>query len=381
MKNVTRKWYDILPFPMLMTFLLVLLGQLLSLVGVTVLGQLLGVDFNSGDAMITGKLYAEFIGVWIVFLLAIILPQDNRPILKTIGPGMRGNTVGMLLLGFVLGFVLNGFCVLMSIFSRDISIYFDRFSPLPVLVIFITVFIQSSAEELACRGYLYQRLCRRYNAAVAIIGNSALFAFLHIINPGVTLSSILDIFITGILFSLLVYYFDSLWCAMALHTMWNFTQNIIFGLPNSGQVVPFSIFKLDAASARDGLFYTVNFGVEGSWGSVIILSIFTVTLLIIGLVRHMEPTRLWKIIPDEEATEADRKKSRGCLIAVIAVVIILVLIIGGIALAGNYIIKGLQNGTVTFQDIGIQDGEQFLKDMGIENPTDLFPPATFGEPK
>ena len=30
MKNVTRKWYDILPFPMLMTFLLVLLGQLLS---------------------------------------------------------------------------------------------------------------------------------------------------------------------------------------------------------------------------------------------------------------------------------------------------------------------------------------------------------------
>ena len=295
MKKITRKWYDILPFPMLMTFLLVLLGQILSLVVIEVLRQIFGMDFNHGDVMITARMYAEFIGVWIVFLLAIILPQDNRPILKTIGPGMRGNTVGMLLLGFVLGFVLNGFCVLMSIFSRDISIYFDRFSPLPVLVIFITVFIQSSAEELACRGYLYQRLCRRYNAAVAIIGNSALFAFLHIINPGVTLSSILDIFITGILFSLLVYYFDSLWCAMALHTMWNFTQNIIFGLPNSGQVVPFSIFKLEAASARDGLFYTVNFGVEGSWGSVIILSIFTIILLIIGRMRHLQPTRLWEI--------------------------------------------------------------------------------------
>ena len=381
MKRVARSWYDFLPFPMIMTFILVSIGQTLAALGMMVIRLKWGVDFNSGDAMITASMYASFIGVWIVFLLAIILPGDNRPILKTIGPGMRGNTIGMLLLGFVLGFILNGFCVLMAIFSQDISIYFDRFSPLSVLIIFILVFIQSSAEELACRGYLYQRLCRRYNAAVAIIGNSALFALLHIMNPGVTLSSLLDIFITGILFSLLVYYFDSLWCAMALHAMWNFTQNIIFGLPNSGQVVPFSIFKLDAASARDGLFYTVNFGVEGSWGSVILLGIVTLILLVIGLVRRMQPTRLWEIIPDDEIGEAERKKARGCLIAVIAAIIIMVLIIGGFVVGGNYILNGLTKGTITFRDLGIEDGEQFLKNLGIENGSELFPPETFGKPK
>ena len=30
----------------------------------------------------------------------------------------------------------------------------------------------------------------------------------------------------------------------AVHTAWNFTQNILFGLPNSGINVPYSVFKL-----------------------------------------------------------------------------------------------------------------------------------------
>ncbi len=34
---------------------------------------------------------------------------------------------------------------------------------------------------------------------------------------------------------------------MGVHMAWNYTQNIIFGLPNSGIVSGFSLFKLDAA--------------------------------------------------------------------------------------------------------------------------------------
>ena len=98
MKKVARSWYDFLPFPMIMTFILVSIGQTLAALGMMVIRLKWGVDFNSGDAMITASMYASFIGVWVVFLLAIILPGDNRPILKTIGPGMRGNTIGMLLL-------------------------------------------------------------------------------------------------------------------------------------------------------------------------------------------------------------------------------------------------------------------------------------------
>ena len=64
-----------------------------------------------------------------------------------------------------------------------------------------------------------------------------------------------------------------------MHTGWNFTQSILFGLPNSGVVSAYSVFRLDAASARDGFFYTVNFGVEGSLGSVIILGAVAALIL------------------------------------------------------------------------------------------------------
>ena len=148
---------------------------------------------------------------------------------------------------------------------------------IPFVIMFLTVFVQSSAEELLCRGFLYQRLRRSYkHPAVAIVGNSALFAALHLFNEGVTVLSIINILVVGILFSFMVYYMDSIWCAMAAHAAWNFTQNIIFGLPNSGITVPFSVFKLDASTARNSFAYNIGFGIEGT--------IFADLVLILGCV-------------------------------------------------------------------------------------------------
>ena len=380
MMKVRKRWYDILPFPMLMAYIWIVLGQVVGVIPELYL-RFFGRPWLGEDAALTASRYVSFLGIWVVMLLVILIPRKNQPILRTIGPGMRGNTIGMLILGFVLGFIMNAFCIVMSIFSKDISVYFDRFSIVPVLVIFLTVFIQSSAEELVCRGYLYQRLCRRYHPVIAILGNSLLFGLLHVMNPGVTPESILDIFVTGIMMSLLVYYFDSLWCAMAVHTMWNFTQNIIFGLPNSGLVVPYSIFKLDAASARDGLFYTVNFGVEGSWGSIAVMAVGCVVLIIIGTVRHLRPEPLWQIVPAEELGEEERRSLPGILASVGAVVVLIGLMVGSVVFGVRYVSDGLQSGTVTFQDLGISDGEAFLESLGIENGDELFPPETFGKPK
>ena len=64
-----------------------------------------------------------------------------------------------------------------------------------------------------------------------------------------------------------------------MHTGWNFTQSILFGLPNSGTVSSYSLFKLEAASARSGLFYNVNFGVEGSIGAVVVIGILLAVVL------------------------------------------------------------------------------------------------------
>ena len=87
----------------------------------------------------------------------------------------------------------------------------------------------------------------------------------------------------GIIFSLIVYYYNSLWAAMCFHTLWNYTQNIIFGLPNSGAVSEYSIFKLEAASATSGFFYDVGFGVEGSIGSTLVLAVVLAAILFIAI--------------------------------------------------------------------------------------------------
>ena len=86
----------------------------------------------------------------------------------------------------------------------------------------------------------------------------------------------------GIIFSLIVYYYNSLWAAMCFHTLWNYTQNIIFGLPNSGAVSEYSIFKLEAASATSGFFYDVGFGVEGRIGSTLVLAVVLAAILFIN---------------------------------------------------------------------------------------------------
>lgn len=237
----------------------------------------------STDVAVTVTMYLSFIGIWILTLLYLLFTKKNRPILKSIGRSAAGNNLKNLLLGFVLGFILNGVCILAAWLHKDISLHYDSFRPAAFALIFIAVFVQSSAEELVCRGFLYQRLRQSYgHPAVAIIGNSLLFAILHLTNEGVTVLSVLNIFIVGVLFSFMVYYMDSIWCAMSMHAMWNFTQNIIFGLPNSGIVSPYSVFRLDASTAKDSFAYNVGFGIEGTLLADILLILVCICFYLWG---------------------------------------------------------------------------------------------------
>jgi hypothetical protein len=76
-----------------------------------------------------------------------------------------------------------------------------------------------------------------------------------------------------------------------MHTLWNFAQNIVYGLPNSGVVSLYSVFKLDAASS--GFFFDPVFGVEGSIGAVILLALTLVGLVAYAKKRGLKPYDLW----------------------------------------------------------------------------------------
>ncbi len=271
----------------LLSFALMLGGQILGIFLVMPLGFL-----PYSDVLVTLADYLFFGGMWGLALLYLRFTKKNRPILRVLGRQAEGNNGKLLLIGIGIGFGLNAFCALAAWLHGDIALTFVSFRPLPLLAVFAAVFVQSSAEELLCRGFLYQRLRRGYRSPlVAIIGNSLLFALLHLFNDGVTVLSVLNIFTVGVFFSLMVWYLDSLWCAMAAHTAWNFTQNILFGLPNSGLVVPFSVFQLD--EAKNSFAYNVNFGIEGTVFADLVLIAACVILWLWGRKHGRKSLDVW----------------------------------------------------------------------------------------
>ena len=317
-KKKRGPWHESLPVVFILTIALEEVGALLGgvIVGLYV-GIYLAIALFSNEALLesltdsatllqafppvleTVVQYLPTIGVWGVCLLWF-LRKNDRPLYRTFTPYCRGNTVPMLLLGLAMGAVMNGGCILAAYCHGDIALTYDSFRPGALLAVLLCVFVQSSSEELVCRGYLYQKLYKRFHKpAIAILGNALLFALLHVFNPGVTLLAILDIFIFGVLCSLIVYYWDSLWCAFAVHTAWNFTQNIVFGLPNSGMMVPFSLFKLNVATARDSFFYNVAFGVEGTVFAVLIDAAACVLVWLLGRKHGAKGTDIWTDKTDE----------------------------------------------------------------------------------
>lgn len=278
--------------------IMLLIGQIL---GMFIMGFISGIlnifisDIDTSDIWETAVDYGSFIGIWLVTLLFLKLNRKKRPILQAVGTKPDGNNIFKFLFGILIGFALNGVCILVAWLHGDIVIHFESFRPLSFVFIFAMVLIQSSAEELMCRGFLYQILIQRFKSPVfAILGNSLLFASLHLGNNGITVLSFIDICLSGILFSLMVYYMDSLWCAFAGHTAWNFTQAIIFGLPNSGNPAVYSVFKIDLDNSKNSFAYNVIFGIEGTVLSVIVLALACVAFYLWGRKYGKKPYNIWE---------------------------------------------------------------------------------------
>ncbi len=269
-----------------------LFGVLLN-IPLDILNNLIfGVALGKGGTELL-SLYTMFIGVAISFLLILFIVKPWRPYLKALGTAPSGNRVSMLLLGLLIGFAMNAVCIAIAALTGSIQIEFVQFSIVGFLVFLVFIFIQASTEEIVCRGFAYQRIKRTYNATVAIIATSALFSLGHIFNPGITPLALLDIFLTGVLYALMVHYCDSIWLPMGAHTAWNFTQNVLFGLPNSGLTSTYSFFGL-AGDAANGIAYDTVFGVEGTIVAVAVNALAIVALYIWGRNHKKQEYDIWQ---------------------------------------------------------------------------------------
>ena len=222
---------------------------------------------NPSDGLVfVNNYYAPLIASCLFFVLMCAIVKKNRFMLDIIKPTRERKSLGKLGTGILLGFLMNFFCIVCALLHGDIKLYFDfTAGQIPLMIwAFICVFFQSASEELWCRTFMYERINVHYPLWVAIVVNGVVFGALHSFNDGITWLAMADLIICGLSFSLLRWYSGSIWTCFGIHTMWNFTQNFIFGLPNSGLVSEASIFHMDAMNAVSNWCYSYEFGVEGA---------------------------------------------------------------------------------------------------------------------
>lgn len=270
-----------------------MLGDLL----IMELPQILGIDLSSimgEDLYYTWFMYIGFIGIWICGLIIISAFKGYRPMLKVFSPKLKGNNIKSVLIGGLsLGFGLNMIIALVAIATGAIKIHYVGMGFGSFVLLFIAVLIQSGAEELVARVIIYQKLRKNFHnwPIIAVLGNGLFFAVIHMQNPGISFISILLIIVVSIIYSIAVYYFDSIWIPIVAHTTWNFSQSIILGLPNSGIVFPISMFKLDAGTANFA--FDPEFGIEGSILTLISYIAVCIGMYYFGRKKGSLETNIW----------------------------------------------------------------------------------------
>jgi hypothetical protein len=143
---------------------------------------------------------------------------------------------------------------------------------------FAILAVAALAEEVAFRGYPFQRLIEAIGPTAATLFMAILFGLIHLSNPGATGASTLVTMLAGWLLALAYLRTRALWVSWGFHVAWNVTMGILFGLPISG-ITNFS--PVIACNTIGPAWITGgDYGPEGS-------AICALVLLVLLIVMHI----------------------------------------------------------------------------------------------
>ena len=180
--------------------------------------------------------------------------------------------------GILLGFSLISLIVLIlkSLGFADIVTNKTDLN-IKLFLIFIPAWmIQGFEEEFLMRSILMNQIAGKASIYQGIFANSLIFSILHLGNLGFNLMSFINLFMVGLIFSLIFYKEDSIYMSAAAHSFWNMTMANIYGIRVSGfSQSGANILKTTLKGSP--LISGAEFGLEGS----IITSLVLVGVLII----------------------------------------------------------------------------------------------------
>jgi len=173
------------------------------------------------------------------------------------------------LIGAGIGFATFSFAVLFCKVTGAIDITLSNDKMKFYIPLFVLAWmIQGFSEEILCRGWLMVSIGRKYKTITAIIVNSIVFAALHLLNSGLTVLAIINLFLFGVLASIIYLITENIWMVAAVHTVWNLVQGNFYGIKVSGSSLVTSIFE-STLVADKSILNGGDFGLEGGLGVTI----------------------------------------------------------------------------------------------------------------
>jgi membrane protease YdiL (CAAX protease family) len=174
--------------------------------------------------------------------LTLLFDRPSESVWKYNGLPREG-AVRQTLIGALLGFVMVGLAVMLIAIFFDLRYTLIRFNASTIraaVVVFFVILAAAMSEELAFRGYPFQRLVQGIGATGAILVLSALFGAVHLGNPHVSDNRYVQVFafcntlLVGVVFAVAYLRTRALWFPWGMHFGWNATLGLFFGLPVSG---------------------------------------------------------------------------------------------------------------------------------------------------
>ena len=145
--------------------------------------------------------------------------------------------------------------------------------------------IQSMKEEIYARGWIMISIARKNSIILAIVFSSLAFVVIHVLNNDVSLLALFNIFLIGVVLSLLFLRYDNIWICGAFHASWNFMLSYFYGLNVSGMKNA-SIFSI--SQTHNSLLGGNAFGPESGLIATIIALIVLAIILFYKNPNNME---------------------------------------------------------------------------------------------
>ena len=221
----------------------------------------------------------------LLFLLLVgyagmgMVGQHQRSPLPEMGLRLRPGWLREVALGAAIGWSGIVACVLPMALFGEMALRVNT-APRPLLFLLVDIVVLATAalaEEVAFRGYPFQRLIEAVGPVLATLLLSVIFTLFHLQNPDSSTASLLSTMLAGWLLALAYLRTRALWVSFGLHFAWNASMGLLFGLPVSG-LTTFS--PVVSTYTRGPVWLTGGgYGPEGSAVVILVLLVLIVVLM------------------------------------------------------------------------------------------------------